>query len=431
VSTNLDRRLVTIDVSPARDAEVMVADLITALGDRFAGDGPALAPVTTGPERDQIRTMLRTDVPLERGDIAVVLPTSGSTGEPKGAMLTGTALLHSARATLDRLGGSGRWVLALPPTRVAGLQVLVRSLVAGTAPVPVAGAFTVEAFRAATARLAESDARQGTDSDVGMRRYTALVPTQLVRLLDAGPEAVASLASYDAVLVGGGASSTALLRRARAAGVSVLTTYGMTETCGGCVYDGRPLDGVSVRIDQDGSPGLDEGAGDGPGEDTSVGLVRIGGEVVFAGYRLRPDLSAAGLVDGWHVTSDLGRLRPDGRLEILGRADDVVVSGGVNVPLQAVERAVASCPGVAEAAAVGVPDAEWGSRVVAYVVLRPGATAPALAEVRDQVSAGHPRAYAPRQVVVVGALPLLPSGKIDRQALRSTAVSAGSSTILR
>nr|WP_273378002.1 AMP-binding protein [Actinopolymorpha pittospori] len=428
--------MVTIDVSPVRDAEVIVADLITALGDRFAGDGPALAPVTTGPERDQIRTMLRTDVPLERDDVAVVLPTSGSTGEPKGAMLTGTALLHSARATLDRLGGAGRWVLALPPTRVAGLQVLVRSLVAGTAPVPVAGSFTVDAFRAATARLTDSSDSEGGGGGGGdgpngeLRRYTALVPTQLVRLLDAGPEAVAALASYDAVLVGGGASSTALLRRARAAGVAVMTTYGMTETCGGCVYDGRALDGVSVRIDRDGSPGLDEGDGEGSGEGT-IGLVRIGGEVVFAGYRLRPDLTAAGLVDRWHVTSDLGRLRPDGRLEILGRADDVVVSGGVNVPLQAVERAVASCPGVAEAAAVGVPDTEWGSRVVAYVVLRPGATAPPLAQVRDQVSADHPRAYAPREVVVVDALPLLPSGKIDRQALRSTAVDSGSSTILR
>lgn len=422
----------------------MVADLITALGDRFAGDGPALAPVTTGPERDQIRTMLRTDVPLERDDVAVVLPTSGSTGEPKGAMLTGTALLHSARATLDQLGGAGRWVLALPPTRVAGLQVLVRSLVAGTAPVPVAGSFTVDAFRAATARLADSAGSQGREGAGGgegptgeLRRYTALVPTQLVRLLDAGPEAVAALASYDAVLVGGGASSTALLRRARAAGVAVMTTYGMTETCGGCVYDGRALDGVSVRIDRDGSPGLHEGdaglhEGDGEGSgEATMGLVRIGGAVVFAGYRLRPDLTAAGLVDGWHVTSDLGRVRPDGRLEILGRADDVVVSGGVNVPLQAVERAVASCPGVAEAAAVGVPDAEWGSRVVAYVVLRPGATAPPLAQVRDQVSADHPRAYSPREVVVVDALPLLPSGKIDRQALRSTAVDPGSSTLLR
>ncbi|GAA2758681.1 AMP-binding protein [Actinopolymorpha rutila] len=376
-----------------------VDGLLALLADRLDGNGPAPAPLAPGPEREQILTILRTDLPLERDDIAVVLPTSGSTGEPKGALLPGSALLHSARATLDALGGPGRWLLALPPTRVAGLQVLVRSLVAGTTPVVMPGRFTVEAFTAATSRLGSGS--PGGSGPSG-RRYTALVPTQLGRLLDAGPEAVDALRSYDAVLAGGGASSAALLERARSAGVRVVTTYGMTETCGGCVYDGRPLAGVELDIDE------------------VSGLVRIGGATVFAGYRRRPDLTAAALVDGRHLTSDLGRLRPDGTLEILGRADDVVVSGGVNVPLLAVERAVASCPGVAEAAAVGVPDAEWGSRVRAYVVLRPGADAPALADVRDHVSAAHPRAYAPREVVVVDALPLLPSGKVDRSALRAT-----------
>ncbi|SDS25830.1 AMP-binding protein [Actinopolymorpha singaporensis] len=375
-----------------------VDGLLALLADRLDGDGPALAPLAPGPEREQILTLLRTDLALERDDIAVVLPTSGSTGEPKGALLPGSALLHSARATLAALGGPGRWLLALPPTRVAGLQVLVRSLVAGTTPAVMAGRFTVEAFTAATDRLGRSGAGSGSPA----RRYTALVPTQLGRLLDADPAAVDALRSYDAVLVGGGASSAALLDRARSAGVRVVTTYGMTETCGGCVYDGRPLAGVDLDIDE------------------ASGLVRIGGATVFAGYRRRPDLTATALVDGRHLTSDLGRLRPDGTLEILGRADDVVVSGGVNVPLLAVERAVASCPGVAEAAAVGVPDAEWGSLVRAYVVLRPGAGAPALADVRDHVSATHPRAYAPREVVVVDALPLLPSGKVDRSALRAT-----------
>ncbi len=381
-----------------------VDGLLVLLANRLGSDGPALAPLAPGPEREQILTLLRTDLPLERDDIAVVLPTSGSTGEPKGALLPAAALLHSARATLDALGGPGRWLLALPPTRVAGLQVLVRSLVAGTTPVVMPGRFSVEAFTAATSRLG-SDGSDGSGGSGGSgssgRRYTALVPTQLGRLLDGGAAAVDALRSYDAVLAGGGASSAALLDRARSAGIRVVTTYGMTETCGGCVYDGRPLAGVELDID---------------GE---RGLVRIGGATVFAGYRRRPDLTEKALVDGRHLTSDLGRLRPDGTLEILGRADNVVVSGGVNVPLLAVERAVASCPGVAEAAAVGVPDAEWGSRVRAYVVLRPGAQAPALGDVRDRVSAAHPRAYAPRELVVVDALPLLPSGKVDRSALRA------------
>ncbi len=406
----------------------LITNLLPALGDALAGDGPAIAPTTPGPEYGQIRTMLRVEAPLERPDIAVVLPTSGSTGAPKGALLPASALLHSARATLDRLGGPGRWVLALPPTRIAGLQVLVRSLVAGTTPVPIEDPFTPSAFCAATDLLS-----QPPGGAAAGRRYTALVPTQLVRLLDAGPLAVAALASYDAVLVGGGASSTALLDRARAAGVRVVTTYGMTETCGGCVYDGLPLEGVTVTVRPTGgavdgvtpapavagSPG--EGVAGSPGEGVAgSGRVLLGGPVLFAGYRLRPDLTSAALADGWHVTGDLGRLHQDGRLDILGRVDDVVVSGGVNVPLLAVERAVASYPGVAEAAAAGVPDPEWGARVVVYVVLRPGATAPSLARVRDHVAASHPRAYAPKDLVVVESLPLLPSGKLDRAALASS-----------
>ncbi|MGH3488124.1 MAG: AMP-binding protein [Actinopolymorphaceae bacterium] len=404
-------RLVDVDASDETSGRSSVAHLQGVLAAALDGSGPAVTPVEVGAGAEQIRSMLRTDEPLERDDIAVVLPTSGSTGEPKGALLPASALLHSARATLDRLGGPGVWTLALPVSRIAGLQVLVRSLVAGTTPVPVVGRFTPEAFRVATAAATATAVGSG-------RRYTALVPTQLVRLLDAGPATVDALQSYDAILVGGAASAPALLDRARAARVRVVTTYGMTETCGGCVYDGRPLDGVTVDASVDVSAGVSV--------DVSVGVsaggggrVRIGGPVVFAGYRLRPDLTAAALADGWHVTEDLGRWSGDGRLEILGRLDDVVVSGGVNVPLLAVERAVASVPGIAEVAVVGRPDAEWGTRVVAYVVLRPGAAAPALADVRARVAATHPRAYAPREVIVVDALPLLPSGKLDRAALLS------------
>ncbi|MEQ4208071.1 AMP-binding protein [Actinopolymorpha sp. B9G3] len=397
MASKIGFRLVVVDeagdVGDAARSGASVTHLQDALAAALAGGGPAVAPVSAGGGVEQIRSMLRTDEPLERDDIAVVLPTSGSTGEPKGVLLPASALLHSARATLERLGGPGVWTLALPVSRIAGLQVLVRSLAAGTMPVPLVGRFTPEAFRAATAALPAVGS---------VRRYTALVPTQLVRLLDAGPVAVDALRTYDAVLLGGAASAPALLQRARDAGVRVVTTYGMTETCGGCVYDGRPLDGV--RVD------LSLAAG-------GHGRVRIGGPVVFAGYRLRPDLTAAALADGWHVSDDLGRWGGDGRLEILGRLDDVVVSGGVNVPLLAVERAVASVPGIAEVAAVGLPDPEWGTRVVAYVVLRPGATPPSLADVRAVVAARHPRAYAPREVIVVDALPLLPSGKLDRAAL--------------
>ena len=171
-------------------------------------------------------------------------------------------LRHSARATHDRLGGPGQWLLALPVTHVAGLTVLVRSLVARTRPevLDLYGGFSVDAFVAATARMAPD-----------VRHYTSLVPTQLRRLLDAG----ADLSSYDGILVGGAALPAALAERAASAGVRVVTTYGMSETCGGCVYDGLPLDGVEVVVRDD-------------------GRVELGGPVVFAGYRLRPDLTAAG-----------------------------------------------------------------------------------------------------------------------------------------
>lgn len=337
-------------------------------------------PLPEGSGRANVLAAMRPDEPLERDDVAVVVPTSGSTGEPKGALLTADALLHSARATLDRLGGPGQWLLALPVTHVAGVQVLVRSLVAGTDPVrlDLDAGFDVAAFADATARL-----------DPAGRRYTALVPTQLRRCLDAGVD----LSAYDAVLVGGAALHLA-------APPNVVRTYGMTETCGGCVYDGTPLAGVDVRIESD-------------------GRVSVGGPVVFAGYRGRPDLTSAALVDGRHLTQDLGMIDDDGRLDVLGRTDDVVVTGGVNVASALVEQVLGEHPDVAAVAVVGVPDAEWGERVVAVLTARPGTPAPGLDDVRSFALARLDRAALPRQVVAVPRLPLLPSGKPDKAALRS------------
>ena len=355
----------------------------------LAGDGPALLPVPDGPGADSVLAMADVDAPVA-DDIALVVPTSGSTGESKGALLSAAALQHSARSTLDRLGGPGTWLLALPVTHIAGLQVLVRSLLAEREPacLDATDGFRVTAFVQATGRLA------------GERRYTALVPAQLLRLLDGGADAVAALASYDGVLVGGAATPAALLDRARGAGVRVLTTYGMTETAGGCVYDGVPLEGVQVAVDDD-------------------GRVRLGGPTVFHGYRGRPDLTESALeaVDGvrWHVTNDLGRLY-DGRLEVLGRRDDVIITGGENVSPLPVEAALAAVPGISQAAVVGLPDSQWGERVVAVVVA--SGARPTLDTVREALVdlPGHAR---PRQLVVVDALPLLPSGKLDRDAVRA------------
>lgn len=319
----------------------------------------------------------------------VVMRTSGSTGEPKQVRLSRDAVLASASATHERLGGPGRWLLALPVTGVGGLQVLVRCLLAGEEPVLLDDHADLESALGAL-----------VDGGPG-RRYASLVPTQLHRLASSGR--LGLLRSLDAVLVGGAALDQGLREQAASAGVRVVRTYGMSETSGGCVYDGVPLDSVRVRL-------VDVADG--------VGRVQLAGPVLFDGYgdTLRES--------EWFDTADLGRVDADGVLTVVGRADDVVVSGGVNVPLPAVEQALRALPAVHDAAVAGVPDVEWGTRVVAVVV---PADATCLDGVRvDRLrdaleEAGLARAWAPRDVVLVDAVPLLPNGKTDRLAVRRAA----------
>jgi len=376
-----------VRVVPASSAAV--PELTAALAAALDGSGPAVLPVEApdahgpGHARDAAG-----EVP---DDVALLVRTSGSTGAPREVMLTAAALRASGAATEARLAGPGRWLLPLPPAHVAGLQVLVRSILAGTEPAVLAGPFRADAFAVAAARLAGDD---------DAPRYTSLVPTQVHRLLDSGPGREA-LASFDAVLLGGAAAPPGLLDAARSAGARVVTTYGMSETCGGCVYDGVPLDGVTVDLDP------------------ADGRVRIAGPVLAAGYRGRPDLDAElfEVQDGtrWLCTSDLGRWHDDGRLEVLGRADDVLVTGGVKVPPAAVERALAGLPGVGEVLVVGVPDPEWGQALVAVVVPAPGAPAPDLADLREAAAAALGGPAAPRHLVTLAALPLRGPGKPDRR----------------
>lgn len=308
-----------------------------------------------------------------------IVATSGSSGAPKQVVLSRAAVLASAAASAARLGGSGPWVLALPSSYVAGLNVLVRSLLAGHRPVPLG-------------ERSPRDARV-----VG--GYLSLVPTQLHRWLGDKDDAHA-LASFGAVLVGGGPVDSDLKDRARSAGIRLVATYGMAEACGGCVYDGAPLDGVGLAI-------------------STEGRVRLAGPTLFDGYLDDPIATGEVLVDGWFHTSDAGRLDEDGRLQVLGRVDDMVLSGGVNVPASAVAARLREHPRVTAAEVVGLTDAEWGTRVVAVVV---GDLA--LAEARDWVGEKHPRAWAPREVVVVPVLPMLANGKVDRLAVRELAGDA-------
>jgi O-succinylbenzoic acid--CoA ligase len=227
------------------------------------------------------------------------------------------------------------------------------------------------------------------------RRYTALVPTQLRRFLDAEP---AALRAFDAVLVGGAATDPGLLARAHEEGVAVVTTYGMSETAGGCVYDGVPLDGVTVRVSEG---------------------IEVSGPTLALGYRRDPEATAAAFADGWFHTRDAGSLAPDGRLTVHGRLDDMVISGGVNVSPAAVEAVLREHDAVADAVVFGRPDPEWGQRVVTAVVAASGA-APELGDLRAFVAARLGAPAAPRELHLVDTVPLLHTGKPDRRAVASS-----------
>ncbi len=347
---------------------------------------------------------------LGRAGPAVVVRTSGSTGRAKRTVLTRDALAASSMATAVRTGAVGQWLLALPAHYVAGLQVLVRSLYAGTDPVVLdpAARFTPEAFAAAAERLEDPV------------RFTSLVPTQLQRILEPASgvrngDAVSALKSFSAVLLGGSAASPRLLAAARDADVRVVSTYGMSETCGGCVYDGVALDGVSVHVEQDGrQPGTPAGPG--------TGRIWLGGAVVAAGYAGDPEQTARHFREAagtrWYRTDDLGELSADGVLTVHGRVDDVVNTGGVKVAAGRVAAVLDRHPAVRQSLVLGVPDPEWGQAVGAAVVAAPGTDRRRLrAELAEAVRAEHGGAAVPRRWAWPGELPMLPTGKPDRAAV--------------
>jgi o-succinylbenzoate---CoA ligase len=327
--------------------------------------------------------------------VVVTVATSGSTGTPKVACLTARALIASARSTLDVIGGPGQWLLATPATHIAGIQVLVRSALVRVEPVSLpSGGFTPARFAAAAAGLTHQ------------RRYTSLVPAQVARLLDE-EQGRAALASFDAVLVGGAAVPPALRSRARAAGAHVIATYGMSETAGGCVYDGRPLPVTRMRVS-------------GPDEH-GVGIVELSGATLAVGYADRPRQSGTAFrteSDGtrWFRTDDLGRI-DDGVLSVLGRRDDVINTGGLKVAPHVVEDAVAlALPDLADrCVVVASPDSRWGEAVTLVVA---GGAVPELGSVRAALRGHLPGAALPTRVALIDEVPLLGSGKPDRRSVR-------------
>jgi O-succinylbenzoic acid--CoA ligase len=333
--------------------------------------------------------------------VAAVIATSGSSGIPKRVALSAEALRASAEATAARIG-SGRWLLALPAGYVAGLQVLVRSMLAGTEPALIDGRFSPDAFAESTLGMLRPSSGIGIPD-----LFTSLVPAQVATLLDASDDTAvrAALQAYRAILVGGQSLPEPLRERAADLGVRLVRTYGSTETSGGCVYDGLPLDTASVRVIE--------------------GELRIAGPMLAEGYLGDEALTARTFVRDehgirWYRTGDLG-LVEEGVVRVHGRADNVIVSGGLNISLDRVERIVRRVPGLHQAVVVGVDDERWGEASVIVAargeVLR-RSEGEQLVQARAAVAEELGKHARPARLVLVDELDVLASGKPDREAIR-------------
>jgi O-succinylbenzoic acid--CoA ligase len=321
-------------------------------------------------------------VPVAAGTAAVVV-TSGTTGAPKGVELTvdgAIAVGHGWAATMGH-EPADHWFLSLPLHHVAGLAILARSRVTG-AGVTVVDGFDIDAVGGAPARFGAT--------------LVSVVPTMLGRLLDAG----APMHEYRGVVTGGAPLPPAVRARAEALGVPIYDAYGQSETWGGCVANGVPIPGASVRLGSD-----DE--------------IEISGPMVMRDYRRDPSASGrAFTADGWLRTGDIGRFADDGRLEVVDRIRDLVITGGVNVSPVEVEQVLADHPDVADVAIIGAPDDEWGERVVAHVVPHDPSSPPTLGALRAFASERLTAPKLPRELVLVDAVPRSPGGKILRRELR-------------
>ncbi|MBP3089298.1 o-succinylbenzoate--CoA ligase [Corynebacterium sp. sy017] len=333
------------------------------------------------PHNDRNRAQLlqrthRIGEPID-SDIALVMSTSGTTGTPKGALLSPTNLVASADATHQFLGGAGTWLLAMPAYHIAGMQVLIRSLVAGTNPVSidVSTGFHVSDFAYAAAQLrAEST-----------RCYTALTPLQLLKAMDT-LQGIEALRLFDAILVGGAPLRAEDRRAAKELGITVISTYGSSETAGGCVYNGTPIPGAELKIVSE--------------------RIYVAGPMVARGYR-NSDQNADSFIDGWYASNDTGFLA-QGILQVTGRIDTIINSGGLKIHPEVLEQRLAEVAGIESVCIVGIPDSKLGQAIAAAYT---GSAAPTdIIEALDDL----PRWQLPRHILKVEQLPLIGPGKVDR-----------------
>ena len=383
-------------------------------------DQPAACPAQQVAEALHTFSTRFTELDKGQDAPALLVTTSGSTGTPKQTVLSTSALRASAQGTETATGtSSAQWLLALPLQYIAGAQVVARSALAGTVPVLTDSVsegtrFTAQDFVSSTEKLSAP------------QRLVSLVPTQLHRLLETQEgslreETLAALRSFSAILLGGAPASADLIASARALALPVVRTYGSAETAGGCVYEGKPLPGVRVQIETDAA------------DPQAPGRIWLGGPTIASGYANDSERTAAHFfVDGqgtrWYRTDDLGTqdLRT-GTLTVAGRADDVLISGGIKTSAAAVATALESHPAVREALVAGVPDARWGTAITAAVTLVAGSSARAseLADALPQLVAEKlGAASAPKLVEVLPDLPTLPTGKPDRRAVQALLAEA-------
>lgn len=431
--TALHPQAVQVRADQPADPHAMLGAFEQLLGEFTAGAGAESAEAeSTGSKGVEVTE-----------PIALVVGTSGSTGTPKRTALTARALAASAAATENFFGSNSdaasQWLLALPAHYIAGAQVLARSVLAGTAPVIARSVtepvhFSPEVFLQAVEHMSSA------------RRFISLVPTQLHKLLESadanphlGAEIHEALGSFTGILLGGAPASADLLAAATALGLNTVTTYGSAETAGGCVYSGSVLPGVRVElVPEEGMPAVPDTGG----KPAQVGRIWISGAHLASGYigdaaRTAEHFFTAADGTRWYRTDDYGLLAPDSnkncsepRLQVLGRSDDVLISGGVKISARAVAAVLEEHPAVREACVVGLPDARWGTAIAAAVTLVPSVSVtpaenrPALNEelcallrARCAEKLGAPAA--PKQLSILPDFPLTSTGKPDRAEIYS------------
>lgn len=378
-----------------------------AMRDMLAGQSVpvAVAPEPVGPRASPLESALRDDMPIDHPEAALVVATSGSSGQPQGVLLSASRLIAAADLGTAALGGPGLWLAAVPVTGIGGIIAVLRSVRSGQEPIALAGVGGAAPFAAAAfTEQALQTVRQARA--IGVPAYVSLVPTQLRRLIAAGGAALDALAGFGAVLVGGSAMRSEDRARTQAHGVRLIQTYGATETGGGVLYDGTPLAGVGVAFHDQETGRI---SADGPGR------IVIDGPTLALGYRLRPDLTEEVFrSDGYH-SPDLGQMVPGG-IAIDSRVDQIVKVGGVKVSLPAVTRALCDHRRVVDALTIAEDDPEWGSVPISLVVADNADRDRGLLheELRQLIAERLGRASTPRRIDFVEELPVGHTGKVVR-----------------